>query len=130
MKTTLRILAALVVVASASVAQAQGGGGGGGGNMQERMAAQRAMVFEGITLAADQKSKIDSIQASTMKARQELRAGMQQGTPPSPEMREKQQALQADEQKAVKAVLTKEQNEQYDKNMAAMREKMGRRGGR
>ena len=128
MKTTLRILAAVVVVASASVAQAQGVGGGGG-NMQERMAAQRAMVFEGITLAADQKSKIDSIQASMMKARQELRAGMQQGTPPSPEMREKQQALQADEQKAVKAVLTKEQNEQYDKNMAAMRERMGRRGG-
>lgn len=128
MKTTLRVLAAALVVASASVAQAQGGGGGGGGNMQERMAQQRAMMFEGITLDAAQKTKIDSIQASSQKARMELRAGMTQGTPPSPEMREKQQALQADEQKAIKAVLTKEQNEVYDKNMAAMRERMGRRG--
>jgi len=127
MKTTLRVLAAALVVASGSVAQAQGGGGGGG-NQQERMAQQRAMMFEGITLAADQKTRIDSIQAVSQKARRELRAGMTQGTPPSPEMREKQQALMADEQKAIKAVLTKEQNDVYDKNMAAMRERMGRRG--
>lgn len=126
MKTTLRVLAAALVVASASVAQAQGGGGGGGN--QERMAQQRAMMFEGITLGADQKTRIDSIQGASRKARQDLNAGATQGTPPSPEMREKRQAIMADEQKAIKAVLTKEQNEVFDKNMAAMRERMGRRG--
>ena len=130
MKTTLRVIAAALVVASASVAQAQGGGGGGGGggNMQERMAQQRAMMFEGITLDAAQKTRIDSIQAASQKARMELRAGATQGTPMSPELREKSQALQADEQKAIKAVLTKEQNEVYDKNMLAMRERMRRPG--
>lgn len=131
MKTTLRVIAAALVVASASVAQAQGGGGGGGGgggNMQERMAQQRAMMFEGITLDAAQKTKIDSIQTASQKARMELRAGLPQGTQMTPELREKSQALQADEQKAIKAVLTKEQNEVYDKNMAAMRERMRRPG--
>ncbi len=124
MKTTLRVIAAALVVASASVAQAQGGGGGGGGgNMQERMVQQRAMMFEGITLDAAQKTKIDSIQAASQKAQMELRAGATQGAPPSPELREKMQAIQAEQQKAIKAVLTKEQGEVYDKNMAAMRER-------
>lgn len=96
--------------------------------MQERMAQQRALMFGGITLDAAQKTRIDSIQAATRKARMDLNAGATQETPPSPEMREKRRALQAEEQKAIKAVLTKEQNDVYDKNMAAMRERMGRRG--
>ena len=130
MKTTLRVIAAALVVASASVAQAQGGGGGGGGggNNAERMAQQRAMMLEGITLDAAQKTKVDSIQAASQKARMDLNAGAAQGAPPSPEMREKRMAIQAEEQKAIKAVLTKEQNEVYDKNMAAMRERMRRPG--
>jgi Spy/CpxP family protein refolding chaperone len=125
MKTTLRILAAALVVASASVAQAQGGGGGGGANMAERQAAQRAALFEGITLSADQKTKIDSIYTASQKATAELRAGMTQGTPMTPELREKMTAVQAEQRKAV---LTAEQNVTFDANVAKMPQGRGRGG--
>jgi Spy/CpxP family protein refolding chaperone len=124
MKTTLRILAAALVVASASVAQAQGGGGGGA-NMAERQAAQRAALFEGITLSADQKTKIDSIYTASQKATAELRAGMTQGTPMTPELREKMTAVQAEQRKAV---LTAEQNVTFDANVAKMPQGRGRGG--
>ena len=128
MKNTLRILAAALVVASASVAQAQGGGGGGGAaNMQERQAAQRAALFEGITLSAEQKTKIDSIYVASQKASADLRAGMTQGTPPSDELRAKMMAVTTDQRKAIKAVLTAEQNVTFDANVAKMPQ--GRRPG-
>jgi Spy/CpxP family protein refolding chaperone len=130
MKNTLRILAAALVVASASVAQAQGGGGGGGGgaNMAERQAAQRAALFEGITLTADQKTKIDSIYTAGQKATADLRAGMQQGTPPSDELRAKMMAVTTEQRKAIKAVLTAEQNVTFDANVAKMPQGRGRGG--
>ena len=128
MKKTLQMLAAAVVLTTASVAQAQGGGGGGrGGNMQERMAQQRAMMFEGITLTAEQTTKIDSISATARKAQMELMAGMQQGGGQMPpELREKRTAITTKERADIKALLTKEQGEQFDKNVAAMGN--GRRG--
>ena len=132
MKTTLRILAAALVVASASVAQAQGGGGGGGGgggaSMAERQAAQRTALFEGITLSAAQKTKIDSIYTASQKATADLRAGMTQGTPMAPEMREKMTAIQTEQRKAIKAVLTAEQNTTFDANVAKMPQGRGRGG--
>ena len=127
MKNTLRILAAALVVASASVAQAQGGGGGGGGGGQERQAQMRAALFEGITLTADQKTKIDSIYVASQKASADLRAGITQGTPPSDELRAKMQAVQVEQRKAIKAVLTAEQNVIFDANVAKMPQ--GRRPG-
>ncbi|MES2521158.1 MAG: hypothetical protein V4617_00575 [Gemmatimonadota bacterium] len=137
MKNTLRILAAALVVASASVAQAQGGGGGGGGGramdpaaMAERQAAARAALFEGITLTAEQKAKIDTIYANTQKEQADMRASMQAAGAAggmTPEMREKMTAITTKQQAAIKAVLTKEQVEVYDKNYAARPQ--GRRGG-
>ena len=128
MKKTLQMIAAALVLATATVAQAQGGGGGGGGggNMQDRMAQQRAKMFEGITLTAAQNTKIDSISATARKAQMELMAGMQQGGQMTPEMREKRMALTTKERADIKALLTKEQAEQFDKNIAAMGN--GRRG--
>ena len=127
MKNTLRILAAALVVASASVAEAQGGGRGGA-NMAERQAAQRAALFEGITLSADQQTKIDSIYAASQKATADLRASMGQGAPPSDEQRAKMQAVQTDQRKAIKAVLTAEQNVTFDANVAKMPQGRGRGG--
>jgi Spy/CpxP family protein refolding chaperone len=126
MKTTLRILAAALMVAGASVAQAQGGGGAGGGaNMAERQAAARAALFEGITLTADQKAKIDTIYAQTQKANADFRATLTQGTPPTEEQRAKMQAISADQQKAIKAVLTPEQVTIYEKNYANRPQRRG-----
>ncbi len=127
MKKTLQMLAAAVVLTTASVAQAQGGRAGG--NQQERMAQQRAMMFEGITLTADQTTKIDSISGATRKAQMELRAGMQQGGGQMPpELQEKRAAIMTKQRADIKALLTKEQGEQFDKNIAAMGN--GRRGNR
>ena len=133
MKNTLRILAAALVVASASVAQAQGGGGGGGGGgrqmdpaqMAERAKAQREALFAGITLTADQKTKIDSLYEANAKAQAEFRAAAQSMEPAA--RQEKMMSMRTEQQKAIKAVLTKEQAEVYDKNLAAMPQ--GRRGG-
>jgi len=129
MITTLRILAVVLVVASASVAQAQGGGGGrgrGGAAMQERQAAARAALFEGITLTADQKTKIDSIYVTSQKSTVDLRASMTQGQPMPPALREKMQAIQAEQMKQVKSVLSAEQNVIFDKNYAARPQGRGR----
>lgn len=128
MKNTLRMLAAAMLVATASVAQAQGGRGGGMGGA-ERAAAARTALFEGITLTDVQKAKIDTIYANTQKQNMELRAGLAQGERPGPEMMPKMQAIQAEQQKQIKAVLTAEQVVVYDKNYAN-RQQMRRPGGR
>ena len=65
--------------------------------MAERQAAMRAALFEGITLSADQKTKIDSIYTASQKATADLRASMTQGTPPSDELRAKMTAVQTEQ---------------------------------
>ncbi len=118
MKTPLRIFSlALALGCASTVAQAQGGGGGGGRmSMEDR----KAKMFEGITLTADQKTKIDTVMAQTAKKQQEMMAGQAAGGPPSPEMREKRMALQAEQMKAIKALLTGDQQSIFDKNMEGM----------
>lgn len=119
MKTPLRILSLALALGVASVAQAQGGGGGGGrGGMS--MEDRKARMFEGITLAADQKTQIDSIMAATAKKQQELMAGVAAGGPPSPELRTKRTEMQAEQTKAIKAVLKADQQAAFDKNMEGM----------
>lgn len=117
MKTSIRIFSlALALGCVSTVAQAQGGGGGRGMSMEDR----KARMFEGITLTADQKTKVDTIMAQTAKKQQEMMAGQTPGGPPSPEMREKRMALRADETKAIKTVLTADQQPAFDKNMEGM----------
>jgi Spy/CpxP family protein refolding chaperone len=120
MKTPLRILSlALALGCASTVAQAQGGGmGGGRGGMSAEE--RKAKMFEGITLTADQKTKIDTIMAQTAKKQAEMMAGMQAGGPPSPEMRTKRQEMQAEQTKAIKGVLTADQQAAFDKNMEGM----------
>lgn len=121
MKTPLRILSlALALGCVSTVAQAQGGGGGGGGgrggmSMEDR----KAKMFEGITLTADQKTKIDTIMAQTAKKQAELRASM------GPDgdrqaMMTKNREMQGEQTKAIKAILTADQQAAFDKNMEAM----------
>ncbi len=122
MKTPIRILALALTLGVASVAQAQGGGGGGGmggGRGGMSMEERKAKMFEGITLTADQKTKIDTIMAQTAKKQQDMRAQMQGGGDRQA-MMESMRSLQADQTKAIKAVLTAEQQPIFDKNMEAM----------
>ena len=132
MKNTIRIFAAAALIAAASTpAFAQGGGGGGGGgggmSMQERQAAQRALMFEGITLTDAQKTKIDSISAASQKARADLRASMGE-QPDRQAMQAKNMEIVTKEREAIKGVLTKEQATTFDANIAKMPQGRGRGG--
>jgi Spy/CpxP family protein refolding chaperone len=116
-----RSLTSLVVLglslAAAPTLSAQGGPPAGG-NPRGRM---QAMLFEGITLTPAQQTQIDSIRTHY---RSQMPA-MTPGTPPSDADREKAMQLMQASTKAVRGVLTPEQQAVYDKNMAAMRERMG-----
>ncbi len=115
-------VAALLVTVSVQV-EAQGGGRAGGGQrgggaqMQQRA---RELMFKDITLDETQTKKIDSITAATMAKRQEMMQAARGGGGDMQAMRTQMQAMQADERKAIREVLTPEQQVQFDKNIEAM----------
>jgi hypothetical protein len=136
---SLRKLAAvafLLVVASVQV-EAQGGGGGGrgaggggrgmGGGNAEMQARQRALMFEGITLSEAQTTQVDSIQAATRSKQQEMMQAAMGGGGDRQAMMAQMQEMRTAEQKAIRELLSKEQQEQFDKNIANM-PAMGGRG--
>lgn len=122
----IRILAAAALVFVASTAAAQGGQGGppggqGGQGMQQR---QNEMLFKDITLSEAQKARIDSIQTASRTKMQEM---MQAGGMQDPANREKMMEMRRKQQADIRAVLTAEQQVQYDKNLAAMPQGRGQR---
>lgn len=128
MKTSLRILVAAASLAIAAPAFAQGGGGGGGMQMtpEQRLARTKEMLLAGITLTADQTTKIDTILVqATRKSAEARAAGMDMR---SPEGQAKMQEMSAERNKLLKAELTTEQQPIFDKNLAAMPAGRGRGG--
>jgi len=112
----MKMIAAALLVLVASTAQAQGGQAGqgpgqGGGRMNE-------MLFKGITLTAEQKAKVDSIQAA---GREEMRTLMQSGGGMQDSTtRAKMQDARKKQNDAIRAILTPEQQAVFDKNLAEM----------
>ena len=84
----IRLLAAAAMALTATTAMAQGGAGGGQGGGQRMM----DMMMKDITLSDVQKAKIDSIVAGARAESMKLREGLEPGTQPSPELREKMTA--------------------------------------
>ncbi len=128
MKTSLRILVAAASLAIAAPAFAQGGGGGGGMQMtpEQRLARTKEQLFAGITLTADQTTKIDTILVqATRKSAEARAAGMDMR---SPEGQAKMQEMSAERNKLLKAEMTTEQQPIFDKNLAAMPAGRGRGG--
>ena len=123
----MRMLTAAALVLVATTASAQGGmgqgmgPGGGGQGMQQR---QNEMLFKGITLTDAQKAKVDTIQA---KARDEQRALMQAGGMQDPATREKMMGIRTKTHADIRAILTPEQQTQFDKNVAELPMGGGRR---
>lgn len=120
----IRILTAAALVFVASTAAAQGGQGGragggqGGQAMQQR---QNEMLFKGITLTEAQRTKIDSLQATSRTAMQAaMQAAMQGGGMQDSTARAKVLEMRQKHQAEVRAVLTAEQRVIYDKNIAEM----------
>jgi Spy/CpxP family protein refolding chaperone len=119
----------LLLVSTRASVEAQGGGmgGGRGGNMAEMQQRQREMMFAGITLDETQTKKIDSIQADTRAKQQEMMQAAMGGGGDRQAMMAQLQEMRAAERKAIRELLTKEQQETFDKNVANM-PAMGGRG--
>jgi Spy/CpxP family protein refolding chaperone len=120
----IRFLAAAALVLTATTAMAQGGppmGGAPQGGGQGGRGNQMARLMEGITLTADQQTKVDSIntaaRAEQMKLREEMQAA---GGQPGPELMEKMRAISTKRNDAIKAVLTADQKAIFEKNLANM----------
>lgn len=123
-------VAALMVTISVQV-EAQGGGrmgggqrgagaGAGGEQMQQMQQRARALMFKDITLSEEQTKKIDSITTATQAMRQEMMQAARGGGGDMQAMRTQVQTMQTDERKAMREVLTPEQQVQFDKNIEAM----------
>lgn len=125
MTNTLRVIAAVAAFAIATPAFAQGGGGGGMRmSPAERAARQKEQLFAGITLTADQATKVDTIMAQA--GRKQMEA-MRASRGDRAAMMETMKKMNAERNDALKAVLTDEQKKKFDENVAAMPQ---RRGGR
>jgi periplasmic protein CpxP/Spy len=108
-----------VAVAQDPQPQGQPGRGPGGQNMG-------AMLFQGITLTAEQQTKVDSItkkfQAERMTIRQDQNLDMDA-------KRAKSRQLMTKQNDELKALLTDEQKKAFDKNVADMQARMQQGGG-
>lgn len=123
MKRTFQMFSAALLLTVVSVtAQAQGGGGGGMG----RGAAQRAAMFQEITLTPAQTASVDSIYTASTAKSMELRKDMQQGQPVDPALREKIMAVMTERNADIKKILTPDQATQFEKNLANMPRGRGR----
>src|SRR5215204_2511980 len=132
MKGIRTIALGLALLAGAAVsAQAQGQQGQPGGRGRGV-----AALLEGITLAADQQTKVDSIQKAfapkLQEARDAARAARESGGDPAETMK-KMRGVNEELTTAIKTVLTTEQQAVFQKNVEAAearrREMMQSRGG-
>jgi Spy/CpxP family protein refolding chaperone len=132
MKNTLRLLAAVAVLAVAVPAYAQGGGGGGGGmqmSPEQRMARQKEQLFAGITLSPVQSAKADTIMMKGMAKQQEMMQAARSGGGDMAAMREQMTKMNAERNDALKALLTTDADKaKFDENVKNMPQGRGRGG--
>ena len=122
-KVRMAILVATMALGTATVARAQDPqqqGGRGGRN-------QMTMLMNGITLTADQQTKIDAVAKKYQDQMQALRTEAETGDRQAAMAKRRElMTKQADE---VKALLTDDQKKVFDKNYEEMRTRMQNRGG-
>jgi hypothetical protein len=118
--TRMAMMAAVMVLAVTSVGQAQGGGGGGGrgGNRTMAVLKDSMKVSEAILAKADSIQKAGAAEMQTLN--EAARGGDADARTKIADLRTKQTA-------AIKALLSADQQAQFDKIMAAFPQ--GRRGG-
>jgi Spy/CpxP family protein refolding chaperone len=131
MTTTLRVLAAVAAIAIATPAFAQGGRPGGGMQMspEQRLARQKEMLFQGITLSAAQSAKADTLIMQGMQKQMEAMQAARSGGGDMASMRDQMQKMNTERNEALKAILTNDADKaKFDENLKNMPQ--GRRGGR
>lgn len=124
MKKLQLVAVGMLLAASATVASAQEPQGG------QRPAGGRpnmaAMVMQGITLTAEQQTKVDSI----MKANQDAMMALRQDQSLDQDARRaKSMEMRNKQMETLKALLTDEQKKVFEKNLADMQARMQQGGG-
>lgn len=118
---------AMTMMAVDGVAQAPPGGGpprgmGMGGPMDKAGMSQRlALDAEGLNLTADQKGRIDKLLDGFIAEQGKMRAAMQPGSPPNPEMMGAMRATREKLNADIGAVLNDGQKKTWEAAMAARR---------
>jgi Spy/CpxP family protein refolding chaperone len=129
-------LAAVAFASIASVASAQGGPpqggpppqGGQGGPQAGRGGGMSRMLFVGINLTDAQKDQVQKINDKYRAERQALMpAGGMQAGPPNDATRAKMMELSTKSQAEYRAILTADQQNIFDKNVADMKARMEQR---
>ena len=100
-------------------------GGGGGGRMQMTSDQRVSAVDKAVTLTDDQKIKIKAIYEADMKKMADMRASGEDFTTLMPKI----QAMRADENAQIKALLTDEQKPKFDAYLASQPQRGPRPGG-
>jgi len=124
MKKLHLVLVAIMLAATASAAvaqdaQPQGGQRGGGGRMM-------AALMQGITLTADQQTKVDALTKKYADARQTM---MQDQSLDQDARRAKMREAMGKQSEEIKALLTDEQKKVFEKNQADLQARMQQGGG-
>ena len=128
--------AGFALCAGASVASAQGGppAGGppagappqGGPQAGQRGGRGMAMLLEGITLTADQQTKVDAVRAKYMAERQKMMPNGMGGGPPDEGMRAKMREMTDKQNAELRAILTGDQQKVFDVNLEKRKQMMQR----
>jgi Spy/CpxP family protein refolding chaperone len=122
----ITVLGAALVLAAAPMAQGQAGQQAGqqeGGARSRGRGRSMQALFNGITLSADQKAQVDSIE----QAYRAKMPAMTRGQRPDAEAMQSRRELATKERADLRAVLTPDQQTIFDKNAESMRQR-GRRG--
>lgn len=132
LRLTIATIAALLVAGAAVPAHAQRNGPPQGGQRMGRMGNppnMSAMLLDGITLTADQKTKVkaveDKFQPRSEALRKEMQGAMQSGGRPDASLREKMTALNTEQRAALREILTADQQKLFDANVKKMDERRG-----
>ena len=112
--------------ANASVADGRDGRGPGGRGGRDFGRADQ-MLFRGITLSADQQRRVDSIRTTYRAQMDQMR--QQQSGGDRDAARSQMRTMMERQQADIRAVLTPDQQTQFDQNVAEMRNRM-QQGGR
>ena len=133
------LAAALLVGGTATLAGAQQGPPGGAPRMGQQgpqgQQGQRmmTMLLRDITLSADQQARLEQVneefEPRQAEMRRQMMAARQSGQRTSPEAMQKMRDLQTEHRAAVRAILTVEQQAVFDRNVEAMPQGRGQRGG-
>jgi len=124
-------VAGIALCAGATVASAQGGpppggppmGQQGGQGGQGRGGRGMQMLFEGITLTADQQTKVDAITTKYRAQMQELMPNGMQGGPPSDDARHKMEEIREHQTHDIRELLTDDQRKVFDANVATQKKR-------